>query len=74
MICSDCEKCHEDIVNLDDTGLSNHVITCTGKAKLLVEVASNVLAASTDPLFRNNVLALTKQLKEVSRLLENAVE
>jgi len=62
---SDCEKCHEDIVNLDDTGLSNHVISCTGKSKLLAEVANNILSASTDPLFRNNVLAHAKQLKEV---------
>ena len=65
MLHSDCGKCHEDVVNLDDTGLSNHVITATGEAKLVVEVANNIVSASTDSLYRNNVLAHAKLLKEV---------
>ena len=61
----DFEKCQEEILNLDDVTLSKHVITATGKAKLLVTIANDVIFANADPLYRNGILAHVKQLQEV---------
>ena len=61
----DFEKRQEEIVNLDDVTLSKHVITATGKAKLLITIANDVIFANPNPLYRNRVLAHVKQLQEV---------
>ena len=53
------------MVNLDDMAFSKQVINATGKTKLLSTVASDVVNASYDPMYRNTVLAHIKQLNEV---------
>ncbi|CAK8693886.1 unnamed protein product [Clavelina lepadiformis] len=63
-IVSEFEKCHEEIVNLDEVSLSKHLISVTGKSRLLASVANGVVASSSDPIYRNGVLAHISQLNE----------
>ena len=62
---SDFEKCHEDIVNFDDSALSTHMISATEKVKLLAAIANHVIGVNPDLLFRNGVRAHVKLLNEV---------
>lgn len=66
VILSSVEKCKESIANLDEDELSSYIDRVNGKTKFLVRAANTIVAYSTDPVYRNGVLAHVKQLKRVS--------